>query len=230
MEEIPKADTDTVTETDNVVHLTAITRSIPNNKYISGCLGEYKLTHTENGGCKVYRHVDCCSSSRYLYHADGTWYCSYEIGRVDGKKVFLRNSNNTHQLPMHGWEYNKSYNSFLPSWVSAPTLTVNTGHLTPCGVVSVHVHGGGDADGDYLHEPGKHVYGRYLYRQVLQPHCTLSVDGNEWCRAKHHECSMPKKYNLYHRITIQNQNVGYKPYDVWMGILICTLIFKLICI
>ena len=71
---------------------------------------------------------------------------------------------------------------------------MNTGQLTPCGVVSVHVQGGGDGDCDYHHVPGKHVYGRYLYRQVLQPHCTLSVDGNEWVICNGNTMVMQSEY------------------------------------
>ena len=140
------------------------------------CLGEYKLA--EYGGCDVYTRV---GGYVYLYRTHTAWYCSGEIGREDGKHVFIRNINTSHTLPTDGWEYNKYWSSQSAGWVPAPSLAVSRGHLPQCVIT---VHGGGDVDGEYKVDPGQCVLGRYGYRQTVEPFCTLSVDVNDgygWC-------------------------------------------------
>ena len=154
-----------------VIHLTATTRDIPGYN-AAGALGEYRLSSEQHQGREVYaqQHSDSdSSSSYYLYRTQSAWYCGYKIGQEKSGLCF-RNSNLTSvRVPTTGWEYMSS------TWHSCPSLSVGTGTLPPCGVLTVQ-HGG-DGDGEYHLVPGKYSRGRNVYIHAVEPHYTLSVCG-----------------------------------------------------
>ena len=56
-------------------------------------------------------------------------------------------------------------------------MTLRADSLTCHGL---SVEGAGDANGDYHQEPGKHAYGRPVYRQAREPYCTIHVETWGW--------------------------------------------------
>jgi hypothetical protein len=124
-------------------------------------------------GVVVYKQVCGRSSSRYLYRTDTAWYCGKEVGQEDGRQLYLRNLSTAYQVPGDGWEVNKDWHSQPPTWVPVPSLSISTGALPQCDVITVY--GGGVADGVYEVVPDKYMWGRHVYRQAVQPYCALSV-------------------------------------------------------
>ena len=168
-----------------VIHLTANTRDI-RDRFIRLCLGEYRVYSNSDSSDSlgvhsnsVYKQVGSIWN-RYLYRTNSAWYCSRDVGREDGKFMLLRNSNTADQVPGDSWEVNKYwYISQSPTWVPVPSLSMSTGALPQCGVITVH--GGGVADGEYEVVPDQYEFGRHVCRQAVQPYCTLRVWYDGWC-------------------------------------------------
>ena len=153
---------------------------------ISKYLGEYCTTQESYEGAPVYiQNSDYVYSPlysgrrAYLYRTHCGWYISHELGMDYGSCVVFRNATATHNVPCQGWQYNEFYENLSLSsmWVSAHTITVAKDHLS-CD--SLAVEGVGDADGEYLQLPGKHAYGRQVFKQTREPFCILHVDVYGW--------------------------------------------------
>ena len=173
-----------------VIHLAATTGDIP-SQFTSNCLGEYRvhtLIQSHFKPCtNVYKQMwgedsrNGSISSRYLYRTDIAWYCSGMIGKEDGNGVYLRNMSKGDQVPGDGWEWKTPrYYSHPPNWIPVHSLRVRSSHLPQCGVITVH--GVGVADGEYEVVPDQYSMGRHVYRQAVEPYCTLRVwYGYGWC-------------------------------------------------